>query len=241
MALVSGPLHSGQATGSVEGMVYSEDGYGTATRARITCNVHRSDVLSAQKRAVFSQVVYHWANLSEVSYNLWVTWLGERMAINKLGGSYRPSIKQIFTEINCRRLTYWPTYYQQNFPITSDNGLDFPPNTANQWLPNFSLEWTVNGAQLSWSESIPDDAAIAVWEIRNLKATQILAKNWRLAYVIKTPYDTPQLITGAIIEPNVPYGWPIIVGNRYLNVRIKVIMSNGLASPAITMRLLCQN
>ena len=160
------------------------------------------------------------------NYDAWVQYAINRVGRNKLGDKIQWQAKNWFFKINAQRIFF--------FPGTSN---DSPPSTSDIFNPNFAMVWTSNGVELSWDKDLEDEYAIAVWQKRNLRVAQVREKKLQLSQILYYPTTSPYLVTGAKLAANDPPGFPLIVGNRYINFRVQSCTREGNVMPSLHFRI----
>lgn len=226
MALSESPALSGRATGSVGELTYSEDEYGTTTRSRISPNFNRSDSATNFRNRAFQNCSFQYQNLSAASLEFWEAYSENHVWYNKLGQQIRLHPRQWYMKFCLTHQLY--------FFSTSDFT---PPPYFSRYIPTVTCEWSSSGAVLSWDTAIPTFWAIVVWQLRNLRTTQVRTKQVKRSHVFLYPTTSPQFISGSLLESNNPPGFPAILSNTWINIRVKIVDVFGWSPPIYTFRI----
>jgi len=226
MAVVNGPLHSGQASGALGGLSYSEDQYGHTCKSNIYPNDPRSTAASQERALVNQFCAFQFANLSLLDFAKWINYSETHEWKNRLGQSTKLNPQQWYMKFCIPAKLY--------FGI---DGVIDPPQNEERFLPIINLEWTVNGVLMSFDQNPTDEQCIVVWQTRNLLATQVQARVHKRSQVITSPTTSPVLITGGIGDLEDPPGFPYLTDNTFINIKIVTYTLTGLPSPELRFRI----
>lgn len=226
MAIVNGPAHSEEATGSVAGVSYSYEGSSTNARARVTPNNVRSPSQGEYRRRVFNRASFEYSNLSIPIFETWLLDSETRIIQNKLGKPYQARPRIIFMKRVLSQLLG-----------ENPNVVVGKAGHSASYLPDLELIWTGSGAQLSWSEPITGSGLIFVKQWRNLLLTQHRWQKFIISHIFTSDYSSPQLLTPALGGGSGPGNLPPLTAGTFQVFIVQCFDSNAFGSPKRTFRI----
>lgn len=226
MACVDGPLFSGQASGPVGGIEYNKNRSGAFAKGNISPNDVRSPNGSQYRAQAQQFCAFQFANIDPNTLSLWEEFAEQNEWKNRFGQKMKLTAQQWYV----RSCIPARLYFGISSVIT-------PPTIGSHFKPNFEIEWTVNGIQLSFDINPTSSQCIVVWQHRNLLATQVRHNTLQRSHVIKYPQISPVLITGAITAFNDPPSFPFLINNTFTNVKVRTYTIFGLAMPELRFRV----
>lgn len=226
MASVKGAIHSDQAAGSIGGISFSDDQYGSTAKANVNPVDPKSTTGSQQRNQANAYCSFHFQNLSVQTYQLWKDYSENFFWKNKLG--------------NTVKLSPLGWYLKHCIParLYFNHEADLDPYlTRDIFSPNFSCYWQSSGITLEWDSVLPANQAIVVWQKRNLRATQVQYSFMKRSHIIKYPATSPYLLSGPLVTANDPIGFPVLLGNTFTNLRVQCYNNFGQSMPELRFRI----
>lgn len=222
MAQTTNAFFSGQASGSVDSLTGAYNTTGQYIRTRIKGVKKRSNFRTFVSNNKFLQSRYLWANLDSATRLEWTHYTANLSMQNALGQTFRPKPEVIFYRHCQTTLQYFGLQ-----PIS------VPSHGSINYLPRLDTGRDADGIYLTWDETIPSNAGIAVFTWRNLLTSQFHWSKKKLAYFFDVTYNSPQYICSAVGADSDLDFLPYAVEGLYTFFWVKTVDRYGRSSPFV--------
>lgn len=205
MSKVLSPLFSTDASGAFADSIIFRHNAGHCAGAKRFAVKSSFPEITHFRNQVFEHACFQWANSSADVVSQWYAYAEKFFSKKNSPFDKKLTASNLFIQSLCNAAIY-------NLPFSY-----LPPLTpSTNYHPFVAVEWTASGALLTLTAPVPDWHRVVIRERRNLKDGSIRARAGNVAYVFTGDDEPPYFISAGLEVPDVPPGFPSIIGGTYL-------------------------